>query len=115
MEPDWSTQYYSPEAKTKLEERKHLWSPELQERVSAQWNELFRDVEAALGEDPAGTTGKALAARWKALVGEFTGGDPGIQAGLNQMYRDQGNWPEPQKSSYAVRPEVMAWIMQAMR
>jgi hypothetical protein len=30
------------------------WTPELQERVSRQWTELFRDVEAALREDPQG-------------------------------------------------------------
>ena len=49
---DWASKYYSDEAKARVEERKALWSPELQARVTRDWNDLFRDVEAALGEDP---------------------------------------------------------------
>lgn len=90
---DWSKKYYSEEAQAKIEERKKLWSPELQERVSGEWNELFRDVEAALGEDPASEKAQTLAARWKRLVEGFTGGDPQITAGLSKMYQDRPNWP----------------------
>jgi len=90
---DWSKKYYSAEAQAKIEERKQLWSPELQERVYREWQDLFRDVEAALGEDPAGEKGQALAARWKKLVEGFTGGDPQITAGLGKMYQDRANWP----------------------
>jgi MerR family transcriptional regulator, thiopeptide resistance regulator len=90
---DWSKKYYSEEAQAKIEERKQLWSPELQERVYREWQELFRDVEAALGEDPASAKAQALAARWKKLVEGFTGGDPQITAGLSKMYQDRSNWP----------------------
>ena len=72
---DWSKKYYSEEAQAKVEERKKLWSPENQERWSKEWSDLFRDVEAALGEDPASAKAQALAARWKKLVEGFTGGD----------------------------------------
>lgn len=51
---DWMARYYDDAARAKVEERKALWSPELQARVSKEWEDLFRDVEAALGEDPAG-------------------------------------------------------------
>ena len=90
---DWSKKYYSEEAQAKVEERKKLWSPELQERVSREWIQLFRDVEAALGEDPASEKAQALAARWKKLVEGFTGGDLQITAGLSKMYQDRSNWP----------------------
>jgi len=90
---DWSKKYYSEGAQAKIEERKQLWSPENQERWSKEWSDLFRDVEAALGEDPAGGKAQALAARWKRLVEGFTGGDPQITAGLNKMYQDRPNWP----------------------
>ncbi len=90
---DWSKKYYSEEAQARIEERKPLWSPELQERVSREWSELFRDVEAALGENPVGEKAQALAARWKKLVEGFTGGDPQITAGLSRMYQDRPNWP----------------------
>jgi DNA-binding transcriptional MerR regulator len=90
---DWSRKYYTEEAQAKIEERKQLWSPENQERWSKEWSDLFRDVEAALGEDPAGEKAQALAARWKKLVEAFTGRDPQITAGLTKMYQDGPHWP----------------------
>lgn len=90
---DWSKKYYSEEAQARIEERKHLWSPENQGRWSKEWSDLFRDVEAALDENPAGETAQALAARWKKLVEGFTGGDSQITAGLSKMYQDRPNWP----------------------
>jgi MerR family transcriptional regulator, thiopeptide resistance regulator len=113
-ETDWTSKYYSEEAKAAIEERKNLWSPELQERVTREWNELFRDVEAALGEDPASATVQELVARWKKLVGEFTGGSPEIQKGLNKMYSDSSNWPE-QQQQHQIKPEVQKFIMNAMK
>jgi DNA-binding transcriptional MerR regulator len=90
---DWSKKYYSEEAQAKIEERKKLWSPENQQRWTKEWTDLFRDVEAALGEDPAGAKAQALAARWKKLVEGFTGRDPQITAGLSKLYQDRPNWP----------------------
>jgi DNA-binding transcriptional MerR regulator len=43
----------SEEAWAKIEHQREQWSPELQERVSREWAELFRDVAEALHEDPA--------------------------------------------------------------
>jgi len=88
---DWSKKYYNEEAQAKIEERKQLWSPENQERWSKEWSDLFRDVEAALREDPAGEKAQALAARWKKLVEAFTGRDPQITAGLSKMHQDRTN------------------------
>jgi DNA-binding transcriptional MerR regulator len=110
---DWTGKYYSDEAKARVAERKSLWSPELQERVSREWNELFRDIEAALGESPASARAQALAARWRKLVGEFTGGNPEIQKGLNSMYADSSNWPAD-KSQYQVDPRIQEFIVKAM-
>jgi len=90
---DWSKKYYSQEAQAKIEERKQLWSPENQEPWSKEWSDLFGDVEAALGEDPAGEIAQGLAARWKKLVEAFTGRDPQITAGLSKMHQDRPNWP----------------------
>jgi DNA-binding transcriptional MerR regulator len=112
---EWSKKYYSPEAQAKVEARKHLWSPELQERVTKQWNELIADVEAALDGDPASANAQALAARWRTLVEEFTGGDPEIQKGLNTMWADQENWPEPERDRFTIKPRVQEFIVKAMR
>lgn len=112
---NWTEKYYTPEARAKSEERKKLWSPELQERVSRDWTELFRDVEAALDTDPAAPEAQALAARWRALVEEFTGGDSQVMAGLNTLHRDRANWPEAAKQQMAPysNPEVWAFIQKA--
>lgn len=107
---DWMMKYYDEEARAKVEDRKKLWSPELQERVSKQWAELFTDIEASLQEDPTSPKARQLADRWNALVGEFTGGDSGIARGLKEMYSDQQNWPQGQQSP--VPSEAGAFIMK---
>jgi len=112
---DWTSKYYSEEAKAKVESRKDLWSPELQERVSREWDELVRDIRSALKEDPASVRAQGLAARWKKLVEGFTGGDPEIQKGLNRMYADQANWPAEARRGNPITPEVQEFIMKAMR
>lgn len=92
-ENEWMMRYYQGPAREKLEERKKLWSPELQEQVSRQWAELIAEVNAALDEDPASPKAQALADRWQKLVEGFTGGDPDITEGLKALYRDRANWP----------------------
>jgi hypothetical protein len=111
---DWMSKYHTEESKAKVEARKHLWSPELQERVSRQWNELIADVETALGEDPAGEKAQALAARWKELVEGFTGGDPDIAASVGRVWADRANWPADMNTKAPIiKPEVWAFISRA--
>ena len=112
---DWTTQYYSEEGKAKVDARRPLWSPELQERVTKQWNDLFRDIEGALDEDPAGESAQQLLSRWRALVAGFTGGDPEIQKGLNKMYSDMPNWPAERQAKFGIRPQIQEFITKAMK
>lgn len=112
---DWSKKYYSGEAQRKAEERQKLWSPELQERVSRDWTALFADIEASLGQDPNSAKAQALATRWKNLVGQFTGGDPAIQRGLNKLWADKPNWPAQAQQNYHIQPEVTEFIRKAMK
>jgi len=113
---EWTKKYYSDEAQAKVEERKALWSPELQEQVSKDWAQLFSDVEASLGEDPAGPKAQALAARWRKLIAGFTGNNPEIQKGLNKMWADQDNWPSGVKQNgWQIKPEIQAFIVKAMQ
>lgn len=60
---EWKAKYFSPEARAKVAERRNLWSPELQAKVSKRWEELYRDVEACLNEDPAGAKAQVLGVR----------------------------------------------------
>ena len=105
----WSEKYYSLEAQAKIEARGKEWTPELQAQVSEQWTELFRDVEAALDEDPTGATAQALGARWKKLVEGFTGGDREIGAGLNRVHADRPNWPAPVEGQMAPFGNPKVW------
>ena len=63
------------------------------EERSQRWGELFRDVEAALGEDPAGERAQALAARWTALVQEKEAGKP-VQRLDNFQDVLRQTWPQ---------------------
>jgi len=114
-ETDWTSAYHSDEAKKKIEARRSLWSPELQARVTRDWTALIADVEAALDDDPASPRAQALAARWRALVNEFTGGDAEVQKGLNRMWQDQRNWPADAGQGFRIKPEVQDFIVRAMK
>jgi DNA-binding transcriptional MerR regulator len=111
---EWTKKYYNEAAQAKIEDRKNLWSPELQERVTRDWANLVADVEKAMadGVRPSESRALELAARWLGLVGEFTGGDPEIQKGLNKMYADEKNWQTQWKKPFS--DEVQTWITEAM-
>lgn len=113
---DFMMKYYSEDAQAKMAKRREEWNPELQERATKAWKDLFRDVEAALGEDPRSPKAQALAARWRKLVEEFTGGDPGIRAGLKKAWSDRQHWPEhlQQKTAPFSDPRVWEFIGKAM-
>ena len=106
---DWSEKYYSPEARERIAERQKEWTPQPQEQTTRAWLELFRDVEAAVDLDPASEPAQALGARWKKLVGGFTGGDPGVAEGLKSMYADRPNWPAHMKEMMAPFSNPRVW------
>lgn len=114
---DWTRKYYSESAQAKIEERKSLWSPELQERVSRDWSELTQDIESAIadGVSPSDERAQRLAARWRGLVEEFTGGDKEIQEGLNKMYADQTSWQDKVSWKKPYSDEVRHFISEAMK
>jgi MerR family transcriptional regulator, thiopeptide resistance regulator len=108
---DWAKKYYSEGALETLEQGKQKWSPELQERVTKEWTDLFRDVDAAIAreENPASQAAKALGIRWKKLVEGFTGGNPEVSSGLNKLYADQANWPESARQQMAPFSNPKVW------
>lgn len=113
--PMWAEKYYSEEARAKIDARNKEWDPALNEQVARQWTELFRDVEASLGDDPASEKAQALAARWKTLVESFTGGDREVTEGLTALWKDKANWPAPAKQQMAPfsNPKVWEFIQRA--
>jgi len=113
---DWMAKYQTPEAKAKIDARKGEWRPEMQERVTAQWKELFAEVEAALGEDPASERVQALAARWTTLVEGFTKRDPDLTQSASNAWKDYANWPAEAKQQAAPfsNKEVWSFMNQAL-
>jgi DNA-binding transcriptional MerR regulator len=97
---DWMKRYYTEDQLNDLRKR---WSPEVQAEAERGWNELARDVEAAIarGETPGSETGRKLAERRQQLLDLFTGGDPGITANLQKLYADKANWPTTFKKPYS--------------
>ena len=97
---EWMKKYYTDEQLADLARR---GTPEVLEKAQRDWAELMREVEEAraAGEDPAGERAQALAARWEGLIGQFTGGDPGIYESLRRLYADQANWPAAFKKPYS--------------
>ena len=113
---DWMLKYHTSEAKAKIEARRQEWTPELQAQVSKKWMDLMAEVEAILGEDPAGPKAQALAERWTRLVEGFTGGDREIAAGVKRLYADQANWPAEfqRQAKPFMKPDVWAFMCKAI-
>jgi hypothetical protein len=88
----------------------------MQAQTTKQWTELLAEVEAALDEDPAGPKAQALAARWIALIQGFTGGDPEIQKGLNNVWKDPSGLPAStqEKMKPFRNPKVHEFIQKAV-
>jgi len=110
---DFMKKYYSEAAQAKIAERREQWNPELQTQVSKEWSDLFRDVEAALGQDPAGERVQALAARWKKLIEGFTGGDREVTSGLGKAWADRENWAPAMKEASAPFADRRIWEFMA--
>ena len=96
---EWAKKYYSEQALESLATRQV--SSEVIEQSQRDWADLIKEVEAAVGGDPASPKVQAMAARWRKLIEGFTGGNRAVQAGLNKLYADQANWPAAMKKPYS--------------
>ena len=85
--------YYTPEQLEELNARAALIGEERIRQSQVDWQTLMDEVRAEMerGTDPADPRVQALAARWKALIEEFTGGDPGIAQSLGRMWKEETN------------------------
>ena len=104
--------YYTEEQKRQIEERGRALGEERIRAGEAEWPQLIAKVRAEMdkGTDPASETVQALARRWKELLREFTGGDPGIQQSLNRMYREE---PTVQQRA-GLDPALMEYVGKMM-
>ena len=114
---DWKHQYFSDDALEAITARSQEWTPELQAQSTEAWNQMFAKVQTAIDNHvvPNSPEGKALAAEWMALVGQFTQGNPAIFEGLAKLYRDYSNWPEGEKQQNGVSSEMLAFIRDSYK
>jgi hypothetical protein len=106
-------QHYTADERAQLEERRRALGDDGMARAERDWAELIASVEAerSRGTDPADPRVQELATRWRALVEQFTGGDPGITAALKRLYAAEG----VEKASRGVMsPELMEYVGAAM-
>jgi MerR family transcriptional regulator, thiopeptide resistance regulator len=103
--------YYTSDQLDQLEQhRQHLGEDAIKD-VEREWSEIFATLKQEMdsGTDPADPRLRAIGERSRELIEMFTGGDPGIQAGLKNMYETEG----PEKASRGMAdPAVFAYLAQ---
>ncbi len=104
--------YYTPEQLAELKQRADAFGPEKMREVEDAWKKLFEDVRAEMqkGTDPKSEPAQQLVTRWRALIGAFTGNNPGIERSLNEMYQKEPGL----KSQYGMDPAVFEYMGKAM-
>ena len=100
--------YYTPEQQDYLKERRQMLGEERIRQVEAEWQELIAQVRTEMekGTDPTSEPAQVLAQQWLDLIGEFTGGDAGIEQSLQTMYQQEG--PEAASRGTVGEPEASA-------
>jgi DNA-binding transcriptional MerR regulator len=85
--------HFTPEQMKAIEQRGQELGADAIARTQDDWTELTAEVQAAMarGADPASDEVQGLAARWRELVERFTGGDAGIEAGVRQVWQQEGD------------------------
>jgi DNA-binding transcriptional MerR regulator len=104
-------QYYTPQQLAQLEERRRALGPEGIARAQQDWADVIRDMELErqAGTDPSDPRVQAIAARWRELIAQFTGGDEGIRDALGRMYEREG----AEKPSRGMVSEALAEYVRA--
>jgi DNA-binding transcriptional MerR regulator len=88
-----TTKYYTPEQMEQLKQRREMLGEDHIRQAEAEWPELIAKVQAEMdrGTDPADERVQQLARRWMELVREFTGGNPGIEKSMGNMWKEETN------------------------
>jgi hypothetical protein len=60
---------------------------------SVEWQTLYREVSALLGEDPGSDQAQKVADRWLMLAVRSSAGDPDVQTDSMTAWIDRDHWP----------------------
>ncbi|AFY55679.1 putative transcriptional regulator [Rivularia sp. PCC 7116] len=113
MSEELFNQYYTKEQRQYLEDRAQMLGEEKIQQGQQDWQDLFAAVEAEMnkGTEPTDAKVIALAKRWQELVDSFTGGNPGVMQGLNNMV--QAEYPTMQQQFGFPDARLFEYIAQA--
>ncbi|HTW36657.1 MAG TPA: MerR family transcriptional regulator [Rhizomicrobium sp.] len=104
-----SEKYFSAEERAALSAKKFD-----QAEVSRQWEQVIADAKAAMAKgDPASPEALDAARRWRALVEQFTGGDPAVAGKVRAIWGEAMADPKA-GPTLPLTPEVFAFMGQAM-
>jgi DNA-binding transcriptional MerR regulator len=107
--------YYTPEQLQEIQERGKTIGEAGLRRAEADWKELLDQVQAAMdrGVEPTSEPVLALARRWQDLVNQFTGGNPGIEKSLREMYKQEPDIGA--RHGFGPNPAMFEYIGKAMK
>lgn len=105
--------YLTTEQQQAVQQRGEMLGAARIRAVEQAWPQVIAGMTAALqlDKDPASEEVQALAAKWRALLREFTGGDAGIQRSLNRMFRAE---PATMQQHTGIDPALMAYACRAI-
>jgi hypothetical protein len=109
--------YYTAEQRAELARRAEALGADGLRNAQEDWADLFRELDEARleGLGPGHERVRALAARARELIRAFTGGDPGIQAGLERMYREVGGVAAMEHHGMGMTPALWEYYGRVMR
>lgn len=107
-------QYFTPEQLALLEAQRTGAGEARAREVRDAWNEIIPAVRTAMqqGVDPTAPEMLVVAGRWKALVDEFTAGDPAIAHAVRTMYEHEGP-VLAEKLGEVPTPEMFTYMAKA--
>jgi MerR family transcriptional regulator, thiopeptide resistance regulator len=106
--------YFTTEQLEVLRERRTSVGEAHMQEVRDEWNVIIPKVRKAIADnvDPTSPEILAIARRWKALVEEFTGGDPKIANAVKTMYEHEGPTLQQQLGEVPT-PDMFAYMGKA--
>ncbi len=108
--------FFGGEEQRKIAEQAKKLGPDKIRLIQGEWPKLIAEAKSYMadGKDPKYPQVQELARRWMQLVGEFTGGDAKVQAGLTRMYKESGDKLKQQFGSKVPDWDVIEYIMKAL-
>jgi DNA-binding transcriptional MerR regulator len=105
--------HYTPEQLEYLKQRRNEVGEERIREAEGEWAGLMERVRSEMeaGTDPSTERVQTLARRWMELVNEFTGGDPGIERSVGNMWQQEETIHGIDTGEMR---EMMAYVSRAM-